>query len=490
MDELNYYAKPQITTQYSVIGYNVPECQTEATVTITVRVPSSVDTTVCSNQIPFEWNGLTINEAGFYQTKVLSALGIVDSIVTINVTVEDVKYTNIYDTICYGDSYIWNGNVYYETTLDTDTLMTTYGCDSILILNLLVLPQVPITEEYTTICYGESYTWNGDDYTTSGDYTFTLQDINGCDSVITLHLTILPKVPLTEESATIPEGESYTWNGDNYTTSGDYTFTLQDINGCDSIIVLHLSVYSTDFSISAHEQCADDPYIEFELKDYENIQQLAFVWDHNAQVQHLRDTIIEITNQYISIPNTARAGTYNVQISIVFDGKLYGTQSHTVKLLYPSSILDQHWNDFIGVLTHDYNGGYDFVAFQWYKDNEIIPGETKSYISTPLEMGAMYSVLLEDVNGTKLMTCPVEAEHQEELSLYPSILNPQQMIYIHTSKRATIRVYSIIGEQLSSNDYNAGDFQILAPGTSGLYIIKVIYHNEVNQVLTRKITVQ
>jgi hypothetical protein len=265
---------------------------------------------------------------------------------------------------------------------------------------------------------------------------------------------------------------------------------LQDINGCDSVIVLHLGVYSTDFSIITHEQCADDPYIEFELPNYENIQKLAFEWDNNAQTQQLRDTIIEITNQYIYIPNTARAGIYNVQISIVFEGKLYGTQSHSVKLLYPSSVLDQHWNDFIGVLTHDYNGGYDFVSFQWYKDNEMIPGETKSYISTSLEMGALYSALLEDVNGTKLMTCPIEAKHQTELSLYPSILTPHQIINIHTSKRSTIQLYSITGEQLSSNDFEAGDFQIPAPSTRGLYIIKVIYYNETNQVLTRKITVQ
>jgi hypothetical protein len=499
-DELNYYAKPQITTQYSVFGYNLPKngtneglnagCQAEGSVTITVRVPSSVDTIVCSNQIPFEWNGLSIDSAGFYQTKVLSSLGIVDSIVAINVMVEDITYTNIYDTICAGNSYVWNGKEYYETIQDADTLMTIYGCDSIVILNLLVLSEVPITEEYTTICYGESYTWNGEIYTVSGEYRQKLQAINGCDSVIILHLNILEQVPIVEDSATILSGDSYTWNGYNYTESGDYTFTLQDINGCDSVIVLHLGVYSTDFSIITHEQCADDPYIEFELPNYENIQKLAFEWDNNAQTQQLRDTIIEITNQYIYIPNTARAGIYNVQISVVFEGKLYGTQSHSVKLLYPSSVLDQHWNDFIGVLTHDYNGGYDFVSFQWYKDNEMIPGETKSYISTSLEMGALYSALLEDVNGTKLMTCPIEAKHQTELSLYPSILTPHQIINIHTSKRSTIQLYSITGEQLSSNDFEAGDFQIQAPSTRGLYIIKVIYYNETNQVLTRKITVQ
>ena len=42
----------------------------------------------------------------------------------------------------------------------------------------------------TVVCPDSCYTWNSETYCTSGDYTQTLQTVHGCDSVVTLHLTI------------------------------------------------------------------------------------------------------------------------------------------------------------------------------------------------------------------------------------------------------------------------------------------------------------
>ena len=54
-----------------------------------------------------------------------------------------------------------------------------------------------------------SYTWNGVSYTESGDYTQTFTSSNGCDSVVTLHLTIIPTPELTHTpDAVIPAGSS------------------------------------------------------------------------------------------------------------------------------------------------------------------------------------------------------------------------------------------------------------------------------------------
>ena len=64
--------------------------------------------------------------------------------------------------------------------------------------NLTLLPSSCITEPtYDTICAGESYTWNGNTYTKPGTYTDTLSNIHGCDSIITLHLHVLPDPLLT-----------------------------------------------------------------------------------------------------------------------------------------------------------------------------------------------------------------------------------------------------------------------------------------------------
>ena len=90
-----------------------------------------------------------------------------------------------------------------------------------------------------------SYTWEGTTYTESGDYTKTFPMTNGCDSIVTLHLTItdivIPCEDKTSEFSETAEG-SYTWNGTVYDESGDYTQTFPMANGCDSIVTLHLTI--------------------------------------------------------------------------------------------------------------------------------------------------------------------------------------------------------------------------------------------------------
>ena len=101
----------------------------------------------------------------------------------------------------------------------------------------------PINTTITeTLCYGESYEWNGQVYATTGEYTQNFTAANGADSIVTLKLTILPEVAPTTEEATIEAGETYTWNGKEYSEAGEYTIILQDKNGCDYQTTLVLTV--------------------------------------------------------------------------------------------------------------------------------------------------------------------------------------------------------------------------------------------------------
>ena len=103
-------------------------------------------------------------------------------------------------------------------------------------------PDTIYTTISETVCYGESYEWNGQSYSTAGEYKQSFVATNGADSIVTLQLTILPEVTPTTEEATIEAGESYTWNGKDYTEAGEYTITLQDKNGCDYQATLLLTV--------------------------------------------------------------------------------------------------------------------------------------------------------------------------------------------------------------------------------------------------------
>ena len=76
--------------------------------------------------------------------------------------------------------------------------------------NLLLLPSSVVSAPISaTICSGESYTWNGKTYTKPGSYTDTLQNIYGCDSIVTLHLQVNPTY---ETQETVVACDSYVFN--------------------------------------------------------------------------------------------------------------------------------------------------------------------------------------------------------------------------------------------------------------------------------------
>jgi len=91
----------------------------------------------------------------------------------------------------------------------------------------------------------ESYTApDGQIYTQSGQYNSTLTNSTGCDSVITINLTIQQSITssITEnacEEYTAPDGQVYT-------QSGLYTATIQTAAGCDSIITINLTLQTID----------------------------------------------------------------------------------------------------------------------------------------------------------------------------------------------------------------------------------------------------
>jgi hypothetical protein len=87
----------------------------------------------------------------------------------------------------------------------------------------------------------DTYTWSGSTYTTSGTYTKTLTNAAGCDSVHTLTLTINYS---SSSSVTVSQLGCYTWalNAVTYTVSGNYSLTYTNAIGCDSIVTLYLTI--------------------------------------------------------------------------------------------------------------------------------------------------------------------------------------------------------------------------------------------------------
>ena len=115
------------------------------------------------------------------------------------------------------------------------------NCDSVV---CLMLTEYPFLSNYSeSICQGNTYTdANFTNLTQAGTYYDTLQTVNGCDSIIELNLIVHATPALTQISDSIYIGDSYNFHGNLLTTAGTYYDTLQNVNDCDSIVELTLTV--------------------------------------------------------------------------------------------------------------------------------------------------------------------------------------------------------------------------------------------------------
>ncbi len=144
--------------------------------------------------------------------------------------------------ICQGQSINFGGSNYAAAGSYTHTFQTIAGCDSIVTLNLSVNPTFSGIVQNSAICQGDSINFGGTFFAAAGSYTHTFQSINGCDSTVTMNLAVNPTYSGGVQNTTICEGESVLFGGTSYNTAGSYPFTFQSINGCDSTVTLNLTV--------------------------------------------------------------------------------------------------------------------------------------------------------------------------------------------------------------------------------------------------------
>ena len=133
-------------------------------------------------------------------------------------------------------SFNWYGTNLTNSGTATHILKNTNGCDSTLTLHLTITQ--PTSGDTTATACG-SFSWYGTNFTSSGTATHVLKNINGCDSTVTLHLTI--NQPTSGDTTATACG-SFNWYGTNFTNSGTATHVLKNVNGCDSTLTLHLTI--------------------------------------------------------------------------------------------------------------------------------------------------------------------------------------------------------------------------------------------------------
>jgi hypothetical protein len=159
------------------------------------------------------------------------------------------------------------------------------------------------------------------------------------------------------------------------------------------------------------------------------------------------------SNGWLSISEDA-AGDYKVIISVENAGTIR-QYTITFRQHFSTLILQHLWDDMMVVnINPDSNGGYVFTDFQWYLDNEAIPGATGRYLlqSGGLRHGHNYHAKMLDITRRTFETCPYLYLEEERLRVHPNPIVRGSLLTVELSDMPAtgeILLYDVGGRLLN-----------------------------------------
>ncbi len=238
-----------------------PDATATTIVTIYPNYTTSVIEDICSGDPYVLPDGTNVFAAGIYNTLLTSINGC-DSLITTYLELNPVYNTTVSPMICAGGNYtLPDGTIVNATGTYTTVLNTIDGCDSTIITDLTVSP-TPTVYVNAGICSGEIYVLpDGTGVGITGIYDVTLTTGAGCDSIVSTTVMVFPVYSSTVNAA-ICDDATYTLpDGIVADVSGTYISNLLTIKGCDSIITTNLLVHPTFTTILNPEICDGETYV-------------------------------------------------------------------------------------------------------------------------------------------------------------------------------------------------------------------------------------
>ncbi len=114
----------------------------------------------------------------------------------------------------------------------------------------IIVTPIPPTFHFINYCFGDTWTCEGQTFSFPGQQSFLYDSWLGCDSSVICVATAIPPIVMPPQQAAICQGQSYNFAGNTYNATGGYPVTLQAANGCDSVVTLILSVMQADAVIA------------------------------------------------------------------------------------------------------------------------------------------------------------------------------------------------------------------------------------------------
>ena len=233
---------------YSVTITDANGCSATSSASIThgLATSGSITVTQCDSYTSPSGN-YTWNASGTYFDTISNSIGC-DSNLTINLTI--LNSTTFTRNITSCDSYTSiNGMfIYTQSGTYTETIPNSIGCDSVITTHLTIVHSTDSTLMVTTC---DEYTSPSGDHTwnTSGTYSDVIANNAGCDSNLTIVLSIINSSSFSQ-MVTICKGETFAIGSSAYSIAGTYMDTLVNAVGCDSIVTTELIVDQVDVNLS------------------------------------------------------------------------------------------------------------------------------------------------------------------------------------------------------------------------------------------------
>ena len=424
-------------------------CNYSDSVRITVHQPNQVNlvATICQGNT-YNENGFNVDSAGTYIRNLQTIYGC-DSIVTLNLSIEEPQQANLNMAICEGSTYSENGFNVDEAGVYIRSLQTVSGCDSIITLTLSVNP-VANTTLSAAICEGATYTENGFNVSEAGTYTQNLQTVNGCDSIVTLTLTVNP-VASTTFTAAICEETTYTENGFNASEAGTYTQNLQTVNGCDSIVTLTLTVNPVASTTFTAAICEGTTYTENGFNASE-----AGTYTQNLQTINGCDSVVTLTLTVNPVESTTLSAS-------ICEGTTYTENGFNVSEAgtYTQNLQTVNGCDSVVTLNLTVNPTYNITIDasinegETYEENGFSESEAGTYVHTLQAENGCDSVITLNLTVNSSLNDVVA--NAVEVSLYPNPARAYTMLKVEGLKEQTpVYLFDIQGRKLKEYIMNIG----------------------------------
>jgi len=225
--------------QVPVVQITQPNCAGTLG-SIVVQSPTGAGLEYTIDGTTFQTSPLFTNvQAGNYSVQIRNVDGCLSPSVPVIMTTSNATvYSNISVCLPEGAIYSFNGQQLTTSGNYTTTFHRPGLCDSVVNLSLSIVRTVT-----RNLSGCEQYTFNGTNYTSSVTLRDTVKTLStNCDSIYLItNIIIHPKL-VRNFSVCLPVGQTYLFNGQVLTSSGYYTTSLQTSNGCDSIVNLSLTI--------------------------------------------------------------------------------------------------------------------------------------------------------------------------------------------------------------------------------------------------------